>query len=242
MKRKFVISDIHGQYNSFITLLDSANFNPKEDQLVLIGDLIDRGPNSVEVIKFVKKLQEQNPENIFVVLGNHEIMMRQYIFGGKSHIWLQYGGLKVIEEMKTHFNGISERNEHLVWLANLPLTHRDEEFVYVHAGIDLSRDITKQHEDCTFMELADMYTVNKEELIIAIGNSMVVHGHTPYSSVYRAGNFISCDTGASVLPNGKLSLINLTNQTYFINDTKSTEVQKLPIQEIKMKDRLYKGD
>ncbi|MCM3689712.1 metallophosphoesterase family protein [Neobacillus niacini] len=238
MKRKFAISDIHGQYKPMVTLLDAVKFNPKVDQLVLIGDLIDRGPDSVEVIKFVKKLQEQNPENIFVVLGNHEIMMRQYIFGGKSHTWLLYGGLKVIEEMKTHFNGITERNEHLVWLANLPLIHSDEEFFYVHAGIDLSRDITKQHEDCTFMDIADMYTVNKDALKIAIGNRLMIHGHTTYSCVYRAGNFISCDTGASVLPEGKLSLINLTNQTYYCNNTYSTEVLTFPIHEMNIRERL----
>jgi serine/threonine protein phosphatase 1 len=190
----------------------------------------------------VKILQEQHPENIFVVLGNHEIMMRQYIFGKKSHTWLHFGGLAVIEEMKTQLKGIAERNEHLVWLANLPLTHYDEDFFYVHAGIDLSRKFTEQHEDCTFMELHDLYAINKDQLKKAIGNRILVHGHTPYSSVYRAGHFICCDTGASVLSNSNLSLVDLTNQTYYCNDTHSTEVFVLPIEEIDFKDRLQYRD
>lgn len=66
----------------------------------------------------------------------------------------------------------------------------------------------------------------------------MVHGHTPYSCVHRAGNNISCDTGASALPNGKLSLINLTNQTYLCHDTNSTEVLALPIQEFQIKERM----
>jgi serine/threonine protein phosphatase 1 len=144
--------------------------------LVFVGDLIDRGPDSVRVIKFVKKLQEQNPENIFVILGNHEIMMRRYLFGGKSHMWLRFGGLEVIEEMKTRFEGIKERNDHLVWLANLPLTQCDEEYFYAHAGINLSWDITKQPEDSAFMEIDETYSINPDDLKKAIGNRIVVHG------------------------------------------------------------------
>ncbi|MDN3016853.1 metallophosphoesterase family protein [Paenibacillus sp. BSR1-1] len=240
MKRKFAISDIHGELDLLITLLNAADFNPSMDQLVFVGDLIDRGPDSVGVIKCVKKLKEQNPENIFVILGNHEIMMRQYIFGGKSHMWLRYGGLKVIEEMKTKFEGITDRNNHLVWLANLPLTHVDEKYLYVHAGIDLSRDINKQEEASTFIPLKELYSIDPNVLNKTVGNRIIVHGHTPYPLVYRAGNFISCDTGASVYPNGKLSLVDLTNQIYYCCETDSTRVLELSIQALDIKERINK--
>lgn len=50
-------------------------------------------------------------------------------------MWLRYGGLQVIEEMKTRFEGITERNDHLVWLANLPLTRNDEEYFMLTLGL-----------------------------------------------------------------------------------------------------------
>ncbi|WP_042454033.1 metallophosphoesterase family protein [Neobacillus dielmonensis] len=238
MKRKLAISDVHGQLTALNHLLDAAKFNPTQDQLVFLGDLIDRGPDSVGVIKFVKQLQENHPENIFVILGNHEIMLRRYIFGGSSHMWLQYGGLKVIEEMKTLFAGETDRNDHLVWLANLPLAYMDENYLYVHAGMDVSCPIHKQHEDSTFMALDTMYTVDDVVLNKAIGKRIIVHGHTPYSSVYQAGRFISCDTGASVLQNGQLSLVDVTNGLYYCNNTQSPDVTQLPIKQLDITERI----
>lgn len=101
-------------------------------------------------------------------------------------------------------------------------------------------DVNKQHEHSTFMTLDDMYSVNENKLKRAIGNRMMVHGHTPYTCVYCTGNFISCDTGSSVMPNGKLSLINLSEQSYFCNDTHSDEVLLLPIRELDIKERIGK--
>ena len=122
-------------------------------------------------------------------------------------MWRGYRGLGVIEEMKTHFEGKTERNEHLVLLANLPLTHSDDEYFYAHKRNDLSYGVSNLPEDSTFKAIDEL--VSTDKLKKAIWNRIMVHGHTPYPFVYRAGNFISCDTGASVLPNGKLSFINL---------------------------------
>ncbi|NRD80140.1 serine/threonine protein phosphatase [Bacillus sp. BRMEA1] len=238
MKRKFAISDVHGQFDSMIILLNEANFDPKYDQLVFVGDMIDRGPDSVGVIKYVKHLQEQHPKNVFVVLGNHEVMMRRYLFRGYNDMWLRYGGQEVIQELKRRFVSKMERDEHLVWLANLPITYCDEQYFYTHAGINLNNAPLKQHEDCTFMGIDEMYSVNQNDLNKAIGGRIMVHGHTPYLSVYRAGNFISCDTGASVLPNGKLSLVDLTGKKYYCNVSQTPEVLKIAIKEMDITKRI----
>ncbi|WP_462411552.1 metallophosphoesterase family protein [Neobacillus sp. Marseille-QA0830] len=238
MKRKFAMSDVHGQLEAMIQLLDAADFHPSEDQLVFVGDLIDRGPNSVGVIRFVKQLREKHPDNIFVILGNHEIMMRRYVFGGNSHMWLHYGGLEVIEEMKTRFDGENDRNNHLVWLANLPLVHMDEDYLYVHAGIDVSYGIDQQPEDSTFIGLDVMYSIDPVDLMGAIGKRIMVHGHTPYSCVYQAGHFLSCDTGASVLQDGQLSLVDLSNQMYYCNHLQTGEVFQLPIKPLEINERI----
>lgn len=72
--RKFAISDIHGSYYEMMRLLEAVKFNPNIDQLVIVGDMINRGPYSGEVLKEIKRLNEAY-EHVHVTIGNHEEMM-----------------------------------------------------------------------------------------------------------------------------------------------------------------------
>ena len=67
----YVISDIHGQYDSFMNLLSQINFSD-EDQLFLLGDVIDRGPDGIKILKTVMKMP-----NVKMFLGNHELLMME---------------------------------------------------------------------------------------------------------------------------------------------------------------------
>lgn len=73
----YVMSDIHGCFDEFIALLEKVNFNPQNDQLYLVGDLINRGPKSLEVMKFLLK----HEDSIFPVLGNHDLSYLVYAEG-----------------------------------------------------------------------------------------------------------------------------------------------------------------
>jgi len=68
-KRHFVVGDIHGRYDTFLSLLEEIDYNEETDMIYSVGDLIDRGPKSVEVVKFFQK------SNTWVTLGNHEQMV-----------------------------------------------------------------------------------------------------------------------------------------------------------------------
>ena len=72
MKRTLVISDIHGELTLFEELLQTAGYNPDKDQLILLGDYIDRGPDSKRVLE---KVMELKHEGAVVLKGNHEDMM-----------------------------------------------------------------------------------------------------------------------------------------------------------------------
>ncbi|WP_053600452.1 metallophosphoesterase [Bacillus sp. FJAT-18017] len=238
MNRKFAISDIHGQFEPLKALLAEAKFNPEQDTLVVVGDMIDRGPQSAEVVRFLKGMQDQHPENIFVTLGNHEIMMRRYAFEGNSHMWLYHGGTEVIKEFNTEFVTVTERNEHFVWLANLPLYVMDEEHFFTHAGIDPFEPLANQKEDVTFMQLRQLYLQPANAMTKRIGNRKIVHGHTPYPFVYQTERFVSCDTGASIFKEGKLSLADLTNNVYFSCETETLHITKQGIRLITELERL----
>ena len=71
--RTIVISDIHGSFYTMKKLLDEINFNSKNDKLICLGDMCDRGKNTKLVWEFFYNLQQENPQHV-VLLGNHEDM------------------------------------------------------------------------------------------------------------------------------------------------------------------------
>lgn len=73
----YVMSDIHGCYDEFRALLKKINFNHQQDQLYLVGDLINRGPKSLAVMKYLMK----HESSIFPVLGNHDLSYLVYAAG-----------------------------------------------------------------------------------------------------------------------------------------------------------------
>ena len=68
-KRHFVVGDIHGRFDSFQNLLKEANYDPTNDIIYSVGDLIDRGPKSYETVKFFT-----STPNVYSIMGNHEYM------------------------------------------------------------------------------------------------------------------------------------------------------------------------
>ena len=97
--KRYAISDIHGCYQTFIDLLAQLNLT-KEDELYLLGDLIDRGPNSKGVIDHVMQMQEDGYK-VTVLMGNHEYMFLQaidetipYCWDWRRYqLWIKNGGI-----------------------------------------------------------------------------------------------------------------------------------------------------
>ena len=80
MERVFAIGDIHGCLDKLVPLMNMIKINPAQDFLVFIGDYIDRGDHSREVVDYLVDLKLRLPELIFL-LGNHEQMLLEYIDG-----------------------------------------------------------------------------------------------------------------------------------------------------------------
>ena len=113
----YVVSDLHGQNKVFKKGLQVIDFK-KEDQLYVIGDAVDRGPDGVEILKRIMQ-----SENMDLLLGNHEFMMLNSVDrsgkaccnGESTELWLYYNGG---EETFERYERLSdeERKELLVWL------------------------------------------------------------------------------------------------------------------------------
>lgn len=135
----YAIGDIQGCYDDLRHALDDVGFEPGRDRLWCVGDLVNRGPNSLEVLRFFRDLGEQ----AVCVLGNHDLHLLALAAGNPKH-----QGESSLQAVMA----APDRDELLVWLRHRPLLHFDAEldFLMVHAGLppqwDLDTAMACAHE------------------------------------------------------------------------------------------------
>ena len=114
IERVFAVGDIHGCLDKLVPLLNMIKINPGRDLLVFIGDYIDRGDHSREVVDYLVDLKLRLPESVFL-LGNHEQMFLEYIDGRNTDAFLYNGGEKTLRGyVGSRSPGIQET--HKPWL------------------------------------------------------------------------------------------------------------------------------
>jgi bis(5'-nucleosyl)-tetraphosphatase (symmetrical) len=118
----YAIGDIQGNYSALRRLLDQCRFEPKRDKLWLVGDLVNRGPHSLAVLRFVKGLGAR----AVTVLGNHDLNLLTVATGQRK------------PASTDTFDAIlkaSDRDELIDWLRRRKLMHVEGEHAMVHAGL-----------------------------------------------------------------------------------------------------------
>ena len=199
-----VIGDIHGMAAKLENLLGqidrwcTANAKTELRQLIFLGDYIDRGPDSRQVLQIVQRLQA---DGAICLRGNHEELMLR---AAESEVdvtnFLANGGDATIASLRTSaaFRQAQE------WARTLPTSHEDDLRYYVHAGIRPRVPIDRQ-TDNTKLWIRDSFLRHKGSF-----PKYVVHGHTP--TIYLdpqqtmpdvRNNRCNVDTGAGM--NGPLS-------------------------------------
>ncbi|WNS43149.1 metallophosphoesterase family protein [Paenibacillus sp. MMS20-IR301] len=215
---KFFITDIHGDKKGLELLLRQADVNLSRDQLVVGGDMINRGKDSAGVVRFIKDLMERYPGRVHALIGNHEEMMGDYIRNGDK-LWLSHGGQETLAGFARVFPGQAERQAHMEWAYSLPLYFADEEYVYTHAGLDPEMPLEQQSRDILWMTEYEFYRQPREALLTLTNGRPVIHGHTPVERIYYDGVRMNCDMGSntySVLEERSLGIVNLTEMTYHV--------------------------
>ena len=118
----YAVGDIQGCHAELVQLLDRINFDQATDRLWLVGDLVNRGPGSLEVLRLVRSLGD----SAITVLGNHDL-----------HLLAVAEGAAELHRTDT-LDGIldaPDREELLHWLRNQRLLHAQDGYVLVHAGL-----------------------------------------------------------------------------------------------------------
>lgn len=190
--RRFVIGDIHGCAATLRRLVDETLRPAPEDSIYLLGDLIDRGPDSKGVLDFIFELRERGL-SVSSVRGNHEEMCLQ---AGDDHynleLWAANGGQAALESFQADGPG-DIPHRYRDFLASLPLYILLDDFVIIHAGLNF--DTPNPFEDTSAMLWTRSPVVNRQR----IGGRRLICGHTPVS---RTRLETSLDSDKIMLDNG----------------------------------------
>jgi len=217
-RRVFAVGDIHGHADEIGALLDylvdSKGLNA-EDQLVFIGDYIDRGGASNRVIERMLEVKRTWPNSVFLK-GNHEDMLLSFLGlgGSNGEFYLENGGATFFRSYGIDAIGslsaIREKlpESHLTFLRGLELGVATPGFIFVHAGLSPQRELNQQTDE-------DMLWI-REEFVLhphPFGKT-VVFGHTAFNQVFVDLPYrIGIDTGAAY--GNKLSAVELVQGEVF---------------------------
>jgi len=189
----YAVGDIHGSYEKLVRLLKHCRGHRgnRTAQFVFIGDYIDRGRHSREVVELLIDLQKAEPGQISCLSGNHEDMLISALRYREKALWLCNGGNMTLRSYKvTSVDAIPE--EHLAWFENLPPFVADDKRFFVHAGIRPGVPFELQDRD-------EMLWIREPFLSDRRDHGLyVVHGHTPIETGLpeHLPNRLNLDTGA----------------------------------------------
>lgn len=188
----FAIGDIHGCIDKLNALMKKIDIDFKTDLLVFLGDYIDRGPCSYEVVSFLIDLKKQH-ENIIFLKGNHEEMLENYIAGVDRFAYLSNGGRQTIDSYVKH--GFKQGKDlipidHMTFFKNLDLFYQTDDYIFVHAGMSEKKILEDQSQD-DLLWIRQKFIKSKFDF-----GKRIIFGHTPLASPLVQPNKIGIDTGA----------------------------------------------
>jgi serine/threonine protein phosphatase 1 len=169
---RYAISDIHGCLKTFQYMLEQELKLQPSDSLYLLGDYIDRGPDSKGVLDYIMGLQEQGFQ-VHCLLGNHEDMLLRALADKEAEVlWLLNGGERTLRSFQvTSAKHIPEK--YIQFIKGTDYYFEVDDYLLVHAGFNFEEEDFLT--DVEAMLWIRDFEVDKE----ALGNRRIIHGHTP---------------------------------------------------------------
>ncbi len=228
--RRIIIGDVHGHYDGLVALLDQVAPGG-DDEVHFLGDLIDRGPRSADVIDLVRF------HHFHCLLGNHEQMLLQsFPKAGHSNSlqsWLHSGGNNTIAS----YRDWDQLLEHLEWIRELPLYKDLGDTWLVHAGLNPHVPLSMQtaNELCWIRE--EFHSIREPYFL----NKLVITGHTitftlpgvAPGELAQGQGWLDIDTGAYHPRSGWLTAVDIDNwKVYQVNVFDLKQQRVLPFDEV----------
>ena len=231
--RAYVVGDIHGRLDLLEELLgkiheDIARRRPRKNLIVFVGDLIDRGPSSAQVLERLRTYRRQGIQTVFL-LGNHEEVLLR-ILGGDSELitkWRWFGGSECLQSYGVDPAEIARLTgadalalvrgaiprEHVEFLETFADSCRFGDYLFVHAGIRPGIQLELQSQ-------SDLRWIREPFLFDDSDHGfVVVHGHTIREEAEELPNRIGIDTGA--YRTGVLTALAIQGTDRWFLDTRS---------------------
>ncbi|NVO18996.1 MAG: serine/threonine protein phosphatase [Bacteroidetes bacterium] len=207
--KTWVIPDIHGCLQTLRYVVEDMIQLEKRDKLFILGDIIDRGPDSKGVIDYIMQLESQH-YNVLTLRGNHEDFMLKVIEAEKNNkFWKGFRGAGKLRKEWFRFGGEATLKSfgekkisnipdiYVNWLKALPFYSQYGKFLIVHAGFNFKND--NIFEDENAMLWTRDYEIDPDKL----AGRRIIHGHVPvdlefiYSclKINNVYNFIALDNG-----------------------------------------------
>jgi serine/threonine protein phosphatase 1 len=209
MQKIFVVGDIHGCFDKLCALMDKIPINFNRDQLIFIGDYIDRGSSSLEVVDYLIDLKKRLPGTIFLK-GNHEDMLENYLDGSDRFTYLLNGGQQTLDAYLNRPNNPGEYPvppAHIEFFNSLHLYYQTDDYIFVHAGLRKKVPLESQ-------KTIDLLWIRDEFIFTDFDfGKRVIFGHTPFKEPLVQANKIGIDTGA--VYGNRLTCVQLPEIDFF---------------------------
>jgi len=222
MCMRYCIGDIHGCYNTLLALIQKIMNQDRDARFYFVGDFIDRGPASKQVLDYLFEL-DKNHRMLGAIRGNHEQMFLDTYENQRpvlGTMWHANNALSTIKSFSNLLSPDKQVNEmipanYFRWIKNLPFFITLEDYIIVHAGINFNAQSPFNDNESMLWTREEAYD-NK-----LCNGKMIIHGHTPIelkqlkeSLSDKQRKVINIDTGCvyKKYPGmGFLSAINLDN-------------------------------
>ena len=209
MERIYAVGDIHGCYEKLMALMDKLDIDFDTDILVFLGDYIDRGPSSFEVVEYLKKMKKLFPKTVFLK-GNHEEMLENYLSGIDKMTYLVNGGQQTLDSYLSRPRQPDDPlipQEHLDFFNSLLLYYETENYIFVHAGLKIQVPLEEQTVE-DLLWIRNKFIQTKHDF-----GKQIVFGHTPLPEPLLQPNKIGIDTGA--VYGNKLTCVRLPELVFY---------------------------
>jgi serine/threonine protein phosphatase 1 len=210
----YAIGDIHGCLESLERLLDKINPDLSRDRLLFVGDYIDRGPQSREVVDYVIRLKSKAPPGQVICLkGNHEAMFLDFLEGGPAEMFIFNGGRATVEGYWggawVAREGLALPPDHAQFFQDLELFYETPDYIFVHGGLKPGVPLAEQVED-DLLWIRGEFITSQEDF-----GRQVIFGHTPFKQPLLMPNKIGIDTGA--VYGNFLTALKLPEEKFFFD-------------------------
>jgi serine/threonine protein phosphatase 1 len=185
--RRFAIGDIHGCAKALRSLIEVIDPQP-DDEIVFLGDYVDRGPDSRNAIDQIIALRERT--QVVTLRGNHELMLMGAVMGGRDDsFWLANGGNATLASYGGSLAKIP--SDHLVFFHELIPYYEIDDTIFVHASYDPEVEMFDQSETMTYWTHLPKPLPARHK-----SGKRVIVGHTPQpeGKVLDAGHLACIDT------------------------------------------------